>query len=322
MPRMSDIKAPSRWLLPAAVLLLLAVAIYFWPRGRPAPAPAVEADAATRTKNEDHRVGKAAPPPPGALAAAFPVAADSTVAIPPRFQLPGVAGAQSGSSFREWIAKYPPDQQAKITAFGKKHFGVYSVNSPRQVAWMAANGYPMPEDVIAADSLSDTQLRELAERGNDKAGFLLRERNIDTIVAKLAYYRAQGKTDTDFWSGDPTARQLSDDDSTTTRLLQQSRSPFKGYMQALDALRRDEQLGKDAAIIAGLAWAGSLGDFRATQFVMAYAADDPVRQAMATMAAAMDINALNDRAQMQNTGCENPGVPPGLYIPDGFAPVE
>lgn len=319
---MSNGRTPSRWLLPATALLLLAAGVYFWPRGR--PAPAVKADAATQTKNEDHGAGNTAPPPPRAPAgkAIFPVAADGTVAIPARFQLPGVARAQSGASFKEWLAKYPPDQQAKITAFTKKHFGVYSVNSPQQVAWMAANGYPMPEDVIAAESLSDTQLRELAQQGNDKAGFLLRERNIDAIVAKLAKYHAQGKTNTDFWSGDPAAQQLNEDDSMTTRLLQQSRSPFKGYVQALDALRRDEQLGKDAAIIAGLEWAGSLGDFRTTQFVTTYAANDPIRQAMATMAAAMDINALNDRAQMQNTGCENPGVPPGLYIPDGFTPVE
>lgn len=116
------------------------------------------------------------------------MARDGTVTIPPRFRLPGVSGARSASNFRDWLAEYPPYQQAKISDFNKRHYGVYRVNSREQVAWMAENGYPMPEDVIAAESLSDAALLELAERGNDKAGFLLKERN----DARLAAYLAKG----------------------------------------------------------------------------------------------------------------------------------
>jgi hypothetical protein len=251
MQHVSDRNGRFRWILPTTALaLLLLAAAYFW-RERSfaalnqsalAPNNVVEQSLRSTTK----KPGAAAPSPPN-----FPVAYDGTVAIPTKFQLPGVGRAKSGVNSKEWLAQYPPDQQGKIRAFDKRHFGVYSVNSQQQVAWMAENGYPMPEDVIAAEKLSDADLREMAKQGNDKAGFLLRERNVAATKERLDAYHALGKTTSDFWSNDPDARQLRMDDASTTQLLQQSHSPFKGYVQAFGAAIEDDQMARDSGTAVG-----------------------------------------------------------------------
>jgi hypothetical protein len=187
---------------------------------------------------------------------------------------------------------------------------------------MAEFGYPMPEDVIAAEKLTNADLRNLAEQGNDKAGFLLRERNIAETKARLDEFRAAGKSDADFWSNDPVGQQLAADDETTRDLLRKSQSPYKGYVKALGAEREDEQLGKDADIIAGLEWAQRLGDFRAGQFLRSYVDGNPTREAMFTSAAAVSTDLGNDLIDMMINGCAKPGVPAGMSIPGNVTPVE
>lgn len=151
--------------LPAVRLLL--AALYAWHR-HTTPAEKAIAPAA-ESRADASGASSAAPANP---ATAFRVAADGLADIPARFQLPGVRRARSGVNRKEWIAQYPPDQQQRILDFNQQHLGVFRVNSAEQVAWMAQNGYPLPEDVIAAEGLTDENLRELAKRGNDKAGFL------------------------------------------------------------------------------------------------------------------------------------------------------
>jgi hypothetical protein len=252
----------------------------------------------------------------------FAVASDGWVSIPPRFQLPRVTRTKSGVNSREWLGQYPLDQQEKFRAFSKAHFGVYSINSPKQVAWMADNGYPMPEDILAAASMTDAQLRELAAQGNDKAGFLLRERTVAVTKEKLEEYRALGKTESEFWSSEPIARQLSADEAATTQLLQQSHSPFKGYVQANDSLLKSSPQEQDATVIAGLEWANSLGDFRAAQFLEAFVGNDPIREAMVLAAGNVSSNGALDSTLIKSTGCQNAGVSPDMYIPGTFEPVE
>jgi hypothetical protein len=220
------------------------------------------------------------------------------------------------------VAQFPPDQQQRILDFDEKHFGVYRVNSPEQVAWMAQNGYPLPEDVIAAEGLTDDDLRELARRGNDKAGFMLRERNIEKTRQKVDAYVAQGRTQADFWTGDPDAQQLAHDDRLTRQIIDQSNSPYKGFVQTQEAALLSEPMGIDSTVIAGLSWARRLGDFRAQQFMAEYVADDPIREAMQTAANAVASNDTRDFTLMQGRGCERIGTPPGISIPGAFAPVD
>lgn len=315
-----------RWVLPTIAIVLLLSAAYFWLHGRQSDTPSAKADPTKLGARGNSQPQKSLPQNPQASAPAQVakqiVLLDGTVSIPARFQLPGVQVAKSGVNSKDWLAQFPADQQAKISAFNRNHFGLYQVNSREQVAWMAENGYPMPEDVIAAEKLSDADLRGLARQGNDKAGFLLRERNLATIKAKLDEYRAQGRADSDFWANDPAAQQLTMDEIATTELLQQSHSPFKGYVKAMGNGREDNQLAKDVDVIAGLEWAQRLGDFRAAQFLSSYVQGNSSLEAMALAAGSVSVDANTDAMLIQSTGCQNAGSPAGMFIPGNFSPVE
>jgi len=299
---------------------LLPAALFAWHLRVPPSERISSAAVASRQESADAAPARTRSAP--APEAAFRAAADGRVDIPPRFQLPGVAHARSAANLQEWVAQFPPDQQQRILDFDEKHFGVYRVNSPEQVAWMAQNGYPLPEDVIAAEGLTDDDLRELARRGNDKAGFMLRERNIEKTRQKVDAYVAQGRTQADFWTGDPDAQQLAHDDRLTRQIIDQSNSPYKGFVQTQEAALLSEPVGIDSTVIAGLSWARRLGDFRAQQFMAEYVADDPIREAMQAVANAVASNHTRDFTLMQSRGCERIGTPPGMSIPGAFAPVD
>src|SRR5579863_4442158 len=265
-----------------AIALVALLFLHFW-RGSIATQARVRSStiASQGATNRDNRTYPMGQPPNAPPPKVLPIAADGTVEVPSRFRLPGVARVRTASSWRDWITQFPASAQEKITAFGKRHFGVFSVNSSQQVAWMAENGYPLPEDIIAAEKLSDADLRELANRGNDKAGFLLHERNIDALQAKYALYAERGQSRQQFWESDPDAQRMQQENEIDRKLMQQSLSPFKGYVQAQEAaLIPDDPVGTEAKVIGGLSLAEYLGDSRSNQFALTYVGSDPARQAI------------------------------------------
>ena len=217
------------WLFVTLSVLLAAISLWRYSgRNREAVRPVDQVVAA------DASVGN--PQPASATPAAVSrstISADGMAAVPIRFQLAHVSRVKTAPNFQEWLAQFPLDQQAQITAFNKAHFGVYRVNSREQVAWMAANGYPMPEDIVAAEGLADRDLLKLASRGNDKAAFLLAERQNKKLVAFLA----EGGRRSDYFNGVEGRNRL-DEQATIDRLVKQSNSPYKGYIQASRGYQR------------------------------------------------------------------------------------
>jgi|GEM_PF-1682644 hypothetical protein len=320
-----------------AALVVLAVLAVAW-RGWPRPPPAVVAPARPATPNPAAAHARRPLEPAAARGPArsvqqYVIADDGTVPVPARFQLPGVARVRAGSatSFQQWLALFPDTDQQAIADFHRRHFGVYAINSPQQIAWMAQNGYPMPEDVIAAQALSEDDLRALARQGNDKAAFLLRERDIAVLKNAYEAYTSAGKGTDTFWREDPRAPQMQQDLDLHSRVMHESNSPFKGYLQAQDALLEaaqpsayPDQTAMDVAatVIGGLWWAYSLGDFRATQFIQSYVGSDPMRMAVFSGAMYVEGNAVEDSIKMSTHNCAPVGVPLDGWIPGEVSPVE
>lgn len=311
----------KRVLWSGAVVFGLLLAVY-WSRQQQPTSTAIRPVASANTPDVKTAKAKSVPaakPMPAQVAKSFAIAPDQTAPVPRRFQLPGVERVRTASSFQDWVAQFPPDEQKKITAFNERYFGVFSVNSPQQVAWMAEMGYPMPEDIIAAAYLSDQDLRAMASHGNDKAGFLLHEREVDTLQAKYAELAAKGQTRDQFWRNDPAAAQFNQDDSRFNQLLENSTSPFKGFVQARDAVLDEDPEYTSATVISGLMWAQNYGDFRVNQLIDNYVGNDPRRMAILFGAQAMSINDSKSLSALRNLGC--PGFNVGNMIPGNFAPV-
>ncbi|MEO8809142.1 MAG: hypothetical protein ABI386_02700 [Rhodanobacter sp.] len=257
--------------------------------------------------------------PAPAVVSRSTISADGMAAVPIRFQLANVGRVKTAPTFQEWLAQFPLDQQAKISGFNKAHFGVYRVNSREQVAWMAANGYPMPEDIVAAESVADRDLLKLANQGNDKAAFLLAERQNKELVAFLA----EGGKRSAYFDGVEGRNRLNEQ-TTIDQLVKQSNSPYKGYLQASEAISgsyaNQGQDVIDVDVIAGLSWASQLGDTRAGQFVTDYVDQNPQRWVIYGTASTVALNDHVDMAFMAKSGGQRAGAA-GRGIPGGAAPV-
>lgn len=256
--------------------------------------------------------------PPGKLQST--ISPDGLAAVPAQLQIAHVSRVRTARSYQEWLVQFPPDERAKIEAFNKTHFGIYRVNSREQVAWMAANAYPMPEDIVAAEQLSDRELLKLAKQGNDKATFLLKQRQDQY----LADFLAKGGEKKDFYGGAEGSNRI-DQEMAIDRLIKLSNSPYKGYLQAQEAISginpHQTQSDIDVQVIAGLLWAENLGDFRAAQLLTDYVGQNSMRSVILYAATRTSLNLDENMSFMARSGGRRP-QPVGGSIPGGFAPVQ
>jgi hypothetical protein len=239
------------------------------------------------------------------------------VTIPPRFQLPGVRRAKLAESLDAWLAEFPADA-ALLKEFSAAHFGVYKVNSSAQVAWMATQGYPMPEDVIAASTMSNADLRQLADAGNAKAALMLYERNVSDVKSKMEAYIAQGGSPTDFWKSDPDGVRLLAARHADEALLRQVASPYKGYVQAQASILDRDPVNAVSKVAVGLLLAANMGDSRAIQLLDAYAGSDAVRSAIISSAELVNAATLQQVKQLYGNSCWRIDSP----IPNGFQQIQ
>ena len=160
------------------------------------------------------------------------------------------------------MSKYPLDERKHIEAFADRYYGVYEVTSAKQIAWMAQAGYPMPEDLMAAANMPDTELQDLAAKGNIKATILMSDRNLGAAIDKLK------KLD----PSSPEAGEIRSENFINLVMVLNSDTPFKGYVEAADAMYLNQDRDARASgIAAGLVRAASLGDTRAADVLSEYA---------------------------------------------------
>ncbi len=114
------------------------------------------------------------------------------------------------------------------------------------------------------------------------------------------------------------------EEQTIDRLVKRSNSPYKGYVQASEAASGlyagEGQNVTDVRVIAGLYWAGQLGDTRASQFVDDYVGGDPQRMVISDTASVVFLNDAADMQFMANSGGQRAGAA-GRGIPGSGAPV-
>lgn len=304
----------KRFVLIVLVLCALAGGWYFWwspMKTKPGPSKQVslkqiDTPAVPTSKSEPSQANATLSP--------TTIKADGTVAVPARYRLPGVERVRTAKTFKEWLAQFPPDQQAFIADFDKTHFSVYdTITSPEQVAWMAQHGYPMPEDILAAKNMSDDDLKRLSDQGNDKAGFLLHERMEERIRSRIDEYVAGGGTsDQLFYSDLAFARDAMKTSTFFQTLYGKSESAYKGYAIAYAASFDSDPLARSSKIIAGLLWASEYGDSRASSDALRkFTQGNPEMSRQAAAALTMRMFMMDDQSRLN---CFP--VPAGSRIPD------
>lgn len=156
---------------------------------------------------------------------------------------PPVDVALLPSSTREMLSRLSPRDRDLVESFYRSYGdSVIAFSNKHELLWMIQHGYPMPEDVLEAATLSDQELKARYEAGDVKAGFFL----LDRMTAAIE----NGKTDFD--------SKL--DATMLANKLLISGSPFSGYAYYRHH-RRLQESQSDA--LAGLLWADWQGDYRA-----------------------------------------------------------
>lgn len=233
------------------------------------------------------------------------VADDGTAGVPRRYQFAGVERVQTGRDFEDWMAHFSEADQKILRAFDKQFYGIYKNRTPDQIAWMAAKGHPMPEDVLAAQMMGTQALRDLSNQGNIKATFLLEGREL-TEMAKAM--KSEGKSYSDVVTGN---KQWLDGHVTRHYKIMESDSPYRAFMIAREGtiLKNDQSDALDARVISALYFASILGDQAAYGLVQSFVNSAPNTQARQHRLAVSDgASSLYMQLSLQHTAVPPYGV--------------
>jgi hypothetical protein len=201
------------------------------------------------------KLSKPAPPQAGATVHSEPV--------PFQWRFPGVDSVASAESFDELIDRYSGEERdLLLNYYGALDDAATVFSSREELVWLVANGFPMPEDVIAAASMSEEALRDLAAAGNAKATFFLIERIADQLGEELAAGRTVRE-----WQphadGTPAHLDKLDDLLELSDRAAASGSAFAGYLLERVASVRGARWDDGDFRFAALNWARTMGDGRA-----------------------------------------------------------
>jgi hypothetical protein len=170
-------------------------------------------------------------------------------------------------NYEELWAQLDPGEQDTISAFSARYSDGLRFYNNGQLQWMQRHGYPMPEDILAAQQMDDEELTKLAASGNTRAMALLVDRLISRSAALGQNLLAQGIdpfADQDFFL-------ITLELMNGMRSLYASGTPFAGYMDARSQMEvygiktPPSEFGDIVKIaLQGLAYAESNGDHLAT----------------------------------------------------------
>lgn len=173
--------------------------------------------------------------------------------VPKNYQFAKTTVAPNVSSTEELRKQYSANDLRVIDAFYDKFpVAIQAFKTPEQWSWIVRNGYPLPDDIIAANKMSDDELAKLVLAGNEKASFLYMERMLKNAGTDSDKMKNSDLSDNNSYAGRY---------STAKQNIYKSNSPFIGYMIAKEETSNEGDAASQRYI--GYAIAGMLGDTRA-----------------------------------------------------------
>ena len=162
------------------------------------------------------------------------------------------------STFTELVLELPASDREIVGAFNDTYYGALAFDSQEQLEWMIDHGFPTPEIVVTANSLTTEELKALANSRGGVANDLLFHRMVDEAIDKRDNALAGGITEEAYASTPEAFRELVDL-RTQQRQLLASESTFSPYVLH----RYYAEYRKDpVAAAASLYIAGQRGDRR------------------------------------------------------------
>lgn len=205
---------------------------------------------------------------------------DGEISIPQKYQLTQATVSGNFQTDQDLRNSFSGSDRLIMDDFyGKFDQNAIAFTKPEQYDWLVRNGYPMPQDVIAAQKMNIDELGNLVDQGNIKASYfyLMREvygKNGENVLDKI------NKTGFD--------SQWSQRLINAEKLVRSSGSPFAGYIVAARAAKE----GNNAeGVYAGYALASVMGDTRALN-ALAHAENVNTQSLMSALSVQMDMMRL------------------------------
>jgi hypothetical protein len=185
---------------------------------------------------------------------------EAWIELPKTLQFPGTSSVEAASSWSARLAELSSADQAYMAEIGERYFGSVTFMDEAEQRLLIRQGFPMPEEWLAARNISDAELEKLAKTGNLKAQMF----QTDRISARIAPIAA-GRGIDDSPAGRELFRQFVETDVMAGNMLRNSQSPFAAYLYG--RFRSSGTQGNQPELMAAaFELAKDLGDQRADSY--------------------------------------------------------
>lgn len=172
--------------------------------------------------------------------------------------LPGVASASTatGSSWDEALNTLSADDRAYMESLNVSYFGALEFRTPEERAAKARMGFPSVEEWLKARRMPESELKQLADAGNTKAGALLTDRLADRVAMLKASRSPELES--------PDSRVVADSSFYASRTLTRAPNAFSAYLYGKQSAAVYQN---PAPFVAAAFMARSLGDENAVRVI-------------------------------------------------------
>jgi hypothetical protein len=186
-------------------------------------------------------------------------------------RLPGAKPMQRAESWQERLSSLDHDERRYLESVNARYFGLLEFGSAEEQQSQVENGYPTPEEWLAARRMAESELKHLARNGNPKGAIFYVDRELDRLAQARARVAETGSPKGDL---DPSvARPRAEADVFSTMLMKRTGSPFSVYLHA--AAYRGTRYEREA-MAAAILVAAALGDARAVELAEQIDREGPV----------------------------------------------
>ncbi len=146
-----------------------------------------------------------------------------------------------------------------------RYAGALAFDSTEEQQKLVQQGFPMPEEWLAAQRMPDAELEALANEGNIKAQMI----NIDRVSSQIGAVRATGRGLTTSQPDMALFNRVTAANTTVLELMRRTKSPFAAYLDG--QINSAMSQGNPAESMASaIMLAGDLGDRRADSLLTTY----------------------------------------------------
>lgn len=219
-----------------------------------------------------------------------PRTASNLITIPPQWQFEGVGTVQVADSWGARVATLPPRDREWLNDLNNRYAGALGFSSKEEQERLIRQGFPMPEEWLAARALTDDALEKLAKSGNAKAQML----HIDRVGSQIAPVQEAGKGLGNSTADRELLRRYSSATLMADELLRNTKSPFSAYLRG-QLFSSGSQYTPPEYYAGGIMLAKQLGDVRADAIRKNFAQSHPDMDANTLMSAYSSMQSTLDR---------------------------